>query len=125
MMAKISYIKKLPDGKFRVYSEKGRNMGTYNSRSAAKERLKTIEYFKHQDDVRDGDVNHYYDRGGLGDVPEMWRANFDYDGERQRFLDHKLREKVLNKKMAKLVESLVKLGFQRDSDILKDLLAVI
>lgn len=125
MITKVSYIKKLPDGQYRVYSEKGRNMGTYGSRAAAQKRIKDIEYFKHQDDVRDGDANHYYDRGGLGEVPEFWRKNFDYDGERQRALDIKSREKVLNKKLAKLVDSLEKLGFNRDSDILKDLLAVI
>lgn len=125
MITKVSYIKKLPDGKYRVYSEKGRNMGTYGSRAAAQKRIKDIEYFKHKDDVRDGDVNHYYDRGGLGEVPEFWRKNFDYDGERQRVLDIKSREKVLNKKLAKLVDSLEKLGFDRDSQILKDLLAVI
>jgi len=125
MITKAAYIKKIDDNEFRVYSEKGRNMGTYKTRAAAQKRIADIEYFKHQDDVRDGDVNHYYDRGGLGDVPEMWRKNLDYDGERQRFIDHKFREKVLKKKLAKLVESLVKLGFQRDSDILKDLLTVV
>ena len=99
-------------------------MGTYKTRAAAQKRIADIEYFKYQDDVRDGDVNHYYDRGGLGDVPEMWRKNLEL-GERQRFLDHKFREKVLKNKLAKLAESLVKLGFHRDSDILKDLLAMI
>lgn len=122
MIAKVSYIKKLPSGEYRVYSEKGRNMGTYSSHNEASKRIKVIEYFKHQDDVRDGDVNHYYDRGGLGEVPEMWRTNFDYDGERQRVLDIKSREKVLNKKLAKLIESLVKLGFEADSKIIREFL---
>lgn len=49
-MRKIAYIRKLDGGKYRVYSEKGRNMGTYDSRKKAKERLGQIEYFKHQSD---------------------------------------------------------------------------
>lgn len=45
-MIKVSYIRKLPNGKFRVFSRKGKNMGTYNSRSSAKTRLREIEFFK-------------------------------------------------------------------------------
>lgn len=50
-MIKISYIKKLDDSKYRVYSEKGRNMGTYSSLSAAKKRLRQIEYFKQENNL--------------------------------------------------------------------------
>jgi hypothetical protein len=46
-ITKISFIRKLPNGKWRVLSEKGRNLGTYNSHEAAKERLKQVEMFKH------------------------------------------------------------------------------
>lgn len=35
-MIKLAYIRKLPNGKYRVFSEKGKNMGTYTSMSAAK-----------------------------------------------------------------------------------------
>jgi len=45
-MIKIAYIRKLPNGKFRVYSRKGRNLGTYNSRAGAKKRLRQVEFFK-------------------------------------------------------------------------------
>lgn len=48
-LIKIAYIKKMPNGKYRVFSEKGKNLGTYNSRDAAKKRLRQIEYFKHID----------------------------------------------------------------------------
>jgi hypothetical protein len=41
-------IRKLKNNKYRVYSEKGRNMGTYNSKSKAKNRLREIEYFKNK-----------------------------------------------------------------------------
>lgn len=47
-LVKIAYIRKLPNGKYRVYSEKGKNMGTYNSHAAAKKRLGQIEFFKHK-----------------------------------------------------------------------------
>lgn len=44
---KIAYIRKLPNGKYRVFSEKGKNLGTYDSHSEAKKRLQQIEMFKH------------------------------------------------------------------------------
>jgi len=89
MFIKESYIKQIGPKKFRVYSEKGRNMGTYNSMVRAKERLKKIEYFKHQNS---SDDNHVFPRGGQGDVPQFFRKNLDY-GERS---------KVLKKKLSKL-----------------------
>jgi hypothetical protein len=45
-MHKIGYIKKLKDSRYRVFSEKGRNMGTYKNMAHAKERLRQIEFFK-------------------------------------------------------------------------------
>lgn len=46
-MIKTSYIKKLPNGDYRVFSEKGKNLGTYTDREDAEKRLKQIEMFKH------------------------------------------------------------------------------
>ncbi len=46
---KNAVIRKLPNGDYRVLSEKGRNLGTYDSKSEAKKRLQQIEYFKHLD----------------------------------------------------------------------------
>lgn len=43
----VEYIKKIGPQKWRIYSEKGKNMGTYGSREAAEERLKQIERVKH------------------------------------------------------------------------------
>lgn len=48
-LIKIARIKKLPGGKYRVVSMKGKNLGTYNSREGAEKRLKQVEYFKHVD----------------------------------------------------------------------------
>ncbi len=46
-LVKISYIRQLPDGRYRVYSETGKNLGTTKSLKAAKRRLRQIEYFKY------------------------------------------------------------------------------
>ena len=47
--SKVSYIKKVKDKeKWRVYSESGKNLGTYDSVKDAKSRLKEIEFFKHK-----------------------------------------------------------------------------
>lgn len=48
-IVKIAKIRKLPNGKYRVLSEKGKNLGTYKSRDGAKKRLVQVEYFKHFD----------------------------------------------------------------------------
>ena len=39
-------IKKV-HGSYQVQSEKGRNMGTYKTKSEAARRLRQVEYFKH------------------------------------------------------------------------------
>jgi hypothetical protein len=46
----LAFIRKLPNGQYRVLSEKGKNLGTYDSKNEAKKRLHQIEYFKHKDD---------------------------------------------------------------------------
>jgi hypothetical protein len=48
-IVKEGHIKKLPDGKYRVLSEKGKNLGTSDSRSGAEKRLQQVEFFKHKD----------------------------------------------------------------------------
>ncbi len=87
-MIKYAYIKRIGPKKFRVYSEKGKNMGTYTSMSAAKNRLKQIEFFKHQNSADD---NHLFPRGGEGSVPTFFRKNFDY-GERDSQLKSRLKK---------------------------------
>lgn len=49
MIYKTAYIRKLPNGKYRVYSRKGKNLGTCDTLELAEKRLKNIEYFKHKD----------------------------------------------------------------------------
>lgn len=45
-LIKSKIVKK--DNKYQVQSEKGRNLGTYDTKEEAKKRLKQIEYFKHK-----------------------------------------------------------------------------
>ncbi len=40
---KSSYIEQLSNGRWRVYSKKGKNLGTYSSSKAAKKRLAQVE----------------------------------------------------------------------------------
>lgn len=45
VVAKIVHLK---SGKWQVQSEKGKNMGTYDTEEEAKKRLKQVEFFKHK-----------------------------------------------------------------------------
>ena len=45
-LIKSKIVKK--DGKYQVQSEKGRNLGTYDTKEEAEKRLKQVEYFKHK-----------------------------------------------------------------------------
>lgn len=49
--------------KYQVRSEKGKNMGTYNSREEAEARLKQIERFKHMNESRGGWNQYVYSVG--------------------------------------------------------------
>ena len=61
-MIKKSFIKQIGKNKFRVYSEKGRNLGTYESKEKAKKRLKQIEFFKHKNNLDDN----FSEKGNIG-----------------------------------------------------------
>lgn len=54
---KVAYIRKLPNGKYRVFSEKGKNLGTYSTHEEAKKRLRQIEFFKHKKASKDIDLS--------------------------------------------------------------------
>jgi hypothetical protein len=41
-------IRKLGNRKYRVYSRKGRNLGTSRSRKGARRRERQVQYFKHR-----------------------------------------------------------------------------
>lgn len=48
-LVKIAKIRELPNGSYRVLSEKGKDLGTYKSRKGAEKRLRQVEFFKHLD----------------------------------------------------------------------------
>lgn len=41
-------IKQLPNGKYRLYSHKGKNLGTYSTRAGAEHRERQVNYYKHK-----------------------------------------------------------------------------
>ena len=47
-LLKVAVIVHLPNGKWRVKSHKGKNLGTYDSKEEAKDRLRQVEFFKHK-----------------------------------------------------------------------------
>lgn len=49
MIIKESYIRQISENKWRVFSEKGKNLGTFPSKAKAKKRLQQVEMFKHMD----------------------------------------------------------------------------
>lgn len=56
-MIKVSFIKKLPDGKFRVVSRKGKNLGTFDTKEEASKRLQQVEFFKRKASVNIEDAD--------------------------------------------------------------------
>ncbi len=55
---KEARIRKLPGGRYRVLSQEGKNLGTYETKEKAVKRLRQVEYFKHhdKDDADDSSV---------------------------------------------------------------------
>lgn len=49
-LIKIARIKKMRNGKYQILSEKGKNLGIYNTKGDAVRRLREIEFFKHEDE---------------------------------------------------------------------------
>ena len=70
-LVKIARIRKLPNGKYRVLSQTGKNLGTYTSRKGAEKRLKQVEYFKHLDKDKVDDSGKVVDRIDLTDADEF------------------------------------------------------
>lgn len=70
-LVKIAKIRKMPDGKYRVLSQDGKNLGTYKSREGAKKRLKQVEYFKHLDKSKADDKGNPIEPIDLTDADEF------------------------------------------------------
>ena len=74
MIVKTAIIRKLKNGKYRLYSRKKdpsgkrRNLGTYDSLEAVKKREQDIQYFKHQADDGAADDKQTKMLGNLSDI---------------------------------------------------------
>lgn len=55
-MEKLAKIRQLPGGKYRVLSQKGKSLGTYDTKEQAVKRLRQVEYFKHHDKSKADDT---------------------------------------------------------------------
>lgn len=103
MISKQATIKKLPSGKYRVYSEKKgpdgerKNLGTYNTRAEAKKRLQQIHFFEHQADdnmtLQLCDIADYLENAGLkeeaGKIDDvMYAVDYDYYDDQHRFIEN-------------------------------------
>ncbi len=53
MKQSLAYIRKIKPNRWRVFSEKGKNMGTFDSEEKAEKRLQQIEYFKYKNALLD------------------------------------------------------------------------
>jgi hypothetical protein len=67
-LVKLAKIRKMPDGRYRVLSQTGKNLGSYKSREGAEKRLKQVEYFKHLDKSNADDESKIID---LTDIDEF------------------------------------------------------
>ncbi len=86
-LVKIAKIRKLPNGRYRVLSQDGKNLGTCKSLKAAKKRLKQVEYFKHFDHSNAEDTSSIID---LTDIDE-----FAYSAVMRKLRQHAKPEQIL------------------------------
>lgn len=64
------------DNKYQVQSEKGKNLGTYNTKSEAEKRLKQVEMFKHMKSSM-----------SATDVEKMWNNRYDVEVDKIDYED--------------------------------------
>lgn len=84
-LVKVARIRKLPGGKYRVLSEKGKNLGTSSTKEDAVKRLREVEYFKHKDE-NDAEEEKVIDLTGAVD--------FSYSALMREFRQHASKEQV-------------------------------
>lgn len=90
IIVKEAFVKKMPNGKFRVLSRKGKNLGEYDTKEEAKKRLSQIEYFKHKkasnkekfEDTTSysavmRDLNKYYNKDEIEKFQKTYKELFD------------------------------------------------
>lgn len=69
-MHKEAIIRKLPNGKYRLYSHDGKNLGTFDSKEKAEKHEREVQFFKH----KKGEA--YSDK----DMEEIYRKRDPYNG---------------------------------------------
>jgi hypothetical protein len=86
---KEAFVKKMPNGKWRVVSKKGKNLGEYDTKEEANNRLKQVEFFKHKNaslnKLEDTtsysaimrDLNKYYDNKEIETFQKTYKDLFD------------------------------------------------
>src|SRR5258706_16085965 len=70
-LVKVAKIRQLPNGSYRVLSQKGKDLGTYKSRKAAEKRLRQVEFFKHVDKSKADDQGNVMEPIGLTGADEF------------------------------------------------------
>ena len=70
-LVKLAFIKKLPNGKWKVLSQKGKSLGTYDTKDEAVTRLRQVEYFKHHDQSKADDLAAQDDAIDLTEVDDF------------------------------------------------------
>lgn len=101
-LVKEAKIRKLPDGRYRVLSQKGKDLGTYRSQKAAEKRLRQVEFFKHLDKSKADDNGAIIEPIDLTDADE-----FSYSA-----LMRKLRQKASPEQVKSFLK-LYKVQFDR------------
>lgn len=128
LMVKVSFIKKLKNGKYRVISRSGKNLGTYSTKSEAEDRLKQVEMFKYlKKEAKALDltkieafsyssimrkINKQLDQGAAKEFATIYKKFFDKEilsgnnDPEKKSLDHTV--KVFNKKYRIKLDSEIK-----------------
>lgn len=82
---KEAFIRKLPNGKWRVVSRKGKNLGTFDTEAKAKKHLQEVEFFKHKKASEEKlsysavmrFLNKNYDEETIKSFQNIFKENFD------------------------------------------------
>lgn len=85
VFVKTAVIKRLPNGKWQVRSQKGKSLGTYKTKAQAVKRLRQVEYFKHHKEASDDDsyssimrdLNKHYDEETTHKFQKTFKDTFD------------------------------------------------
>jgi hypothetical protein len=60
---KFAFVRKLPNGKWRVESKKGKNLGTFDTKEEADKHLGQVEFFKHQGKAASNKILNFFYKG--------------------------------------------------------------